>query len=163
MSREVTCYFRLNLKIGRTSVKPSWKHWIFTGKYHCLHTGVPYNRPYGWNRPNVKAQCSLFTFSPCYLFKSIRSMFSCYTRKMYISANHCVCIDVSPLLNASDNYIYWYSIVRGQHSHSIANHSMWVWFLQLYNTNTLTWHSWTLYKDCWILKQIGHIIMSLQY
>ena len=29
---EVTCNFRLYVKIGRTSVKPSWKHWISTSK-----------------------------------------------------------------------------------------------------------------------------------
>ena len=62
LSLEVTCDFRLYLKIGRTSVKPSWKHWIFTSNYRCLNTGgVPYNTVNGWNRPNVKAQCSLFT------------------------------------------------------------------------------------------------------
>jgi len=63
LSLEVTCNFRLNLNIGQTSVKPSWKHWIFTGKYSCLHTEVPYNRPYGWNRPNVEAQCWLLTYN----------------------------------------------------------------------------------------------------
>jgi len=61
-SLDVTCNFRLYLKLGRTSVKPSWKHWIFTSNNSCLHTGVPYNSAYSWNRPNVKAQCSLFTY-----------------------------------------------------------------------------------------------------
>ena len=58
MIREVTCNFRFYLKMGRTSVKPRWKHWIFTSNYRCLHTGVPYNTTYGWNRPIIKAQCS---------------------------------------------------------------------------------------------------------
>ena len=44
------------------SIEPSWKHWIFTSNYRCPHTGVPYNTVYGWNRPSVKAQCSLFTY-----------------------------------------------------------------------------------------------------
>ena len=42
LSLEVTCNFRLYLKIGWTSVKPSWKHRLFTSNYRCLHTGVPY-------------------------------------------------------------------------------------------------------------------------
>ena len=42
LSCEVTCTLRLYLKIGRTSVKPSWKHWIFTNNYHSLHTYVHY-------------------------------------------------------------------------------------------------------------------------
>jgi len=41
LSRRLTCNFRLYLKKGWTSI------------YHCLHTGVPYNTAYGWNRPNV--------------------------------------------------------------------------------------------------------------
>ena len=48
---------------SRGSVKPCWKHWLFTSNYGCLHTGVPYNTACGWNRPNVKAQCSLFTYT----------------------------------------------------------------------------------------------------
>jgi len=28
-----------------------------------------YNRPYGWNRPNGKAQCSLFTYTRVYLYQ----------------------------------------------------------------------------------------------
>ena len=28
-----------------------------------LHTRVPYNNAYGWNRPNIKAQSSLFTYN----------------------------------------------------------------------------------------------------
>ena len=59
MSLVVTCNFRLYLEIGQTSVKPSWKNWIFTSSYCCLHTCVPSNTDYVWNRPNVKAQCSL--------------------------------------------------------------------------------------------------------
>ena len=43
--------------------KPSWNHWIFMSNYSCLHTWVPYNTAYGWNRPNVNAQCSLFTYT----------------------------------------------------------------------------------------------------
>ena len=50
LSLEVTCIFRLYLKIGRTSVQPSWKHWIFTSNYRHLHTWVPYITAYGWNR-----------------------------------------------------------------------------------------------------------------
>ena len=56
LSRKVICNYRLYVKIGRTSVKPSWKHWTFRSNYRCLHTGVPYNIDYGWNRLNVKAQ-----------------------------------------------------------------------------------------------------------
>jgi len=66
LSREVTCNFRLNLNLGRTSVEQSWNHWIFTSKYRCLHTEVPYYRPYGWNRPKGKVQCSLFTYTHIY-------------------------------------------------------------------------------------------------
>jgi len=36
---------------------------MFTSNYRCLHTGVPYNTAYGWNRPNGKAQSSLFTYT----------------------------------------------------------------------------------------------------
>jgi len=36
---------------------------MFTSNYCCLHTGVPYNTAFGWNRPYVKAQCSLFTYN----------------------------------------------------------------------------------------------------
>ena len=36
---------------------------MFTSNYRYLHTGVPYNTAYGWNMPNVKAQCSPFTYS----------------------------------------------------------------------------------------------------
>jgi len=43
LSLEVTCNFKLYLRIGRTSVKPSWKIWIFMINYRCLHTGVPSN------------------------------------------------------------------------------------------------------------------------
>jgi len=68
LNLEVTCNYRLNLKMGQTSVKPSWKHRLFTSNYHCLHTGVPYKTAYGWNRPNVKAQCSLFTYTNCIHF-----------------------------------------------------------------------------------------------
>ena len=32
---------------------------MFTSNYRCLHTGVPYNTAYGWNRPKFKAQCWL--------------------------------------------------------------------------------------------------------
>jgi len=63
LSLEVTCNFRLHLKIGWTYVKPSWKHWIFKRNYHCLHTGIPYTTAYGWNRPMFNAQCSLFIYS----------------------------------------------------------------------------------------------------
>ena len=48
---------------GWTSVKTSWKHWISTSNYLCLHTGVPLNTDYGWIRPYVKAQCSMFTYN----------------------------------------------------------------------------------------------------
>jgi len=71
---EVTCNFRLYLyrlcsvlKLGRTSVTPSWNHWIFTSKCYCLHTGISYNTAYGWNRPTVKPQCSLLTYSIGYI------------------------------------------------------------------------------------------------
>ena len=37
LSREVKCKFRINLKIGRTSVKPRWTHRLFTSNYRCLH------------------------------------------------------------------------------------------------------------------------------
>ena len=63
LSREVTCHFRHYLKIGLTSIKPSWKHWTFTSNYRCLHTGVPYNAASGWIRQHGKAQCSLSTYS----------------------------------------------------------------------------------------------------
>ena len=63
MGLEVTCNFRLYLKKGPASVTQSWKHWIFTNNYGCLHIGVPYNTGFGWNRPNIKAQCSLFIYS----------------------------------------------------------------------------------------------------
>ena len=85
MIREVTCNFRLYLKMGRTSVKPRWKHLIFTSNYRCLHTGVPYNTTYGWNRPIIKAQCSCLPIpnshfsGPCYELKHVRSMFPCVT------------------------------------------------------------------------------------
>jgi len=75
LSREVTCNFRLYFKLGRTSVNPSWTNWIFTSNYRCPHTGVPYNTAYGWNRPNFKAQCSLFTYT-CAL---IQNQFICLT------------------------------------------------------------------------------------
>jgi len=53
LSLDVTCNFRLYLNIGRTSVNQSWKHRLFTSNYRCLHTGVPYNTVYGWNRPKM--------------------------------------------------------------------------------------------------------------
>ena len=63
-NHNVTCNMRLYLKIGPMSVKPRWKHWILTSNDCCLHTGVPYNTAYGWNRPNVNTvQCSLFTYT----------------------------------------------------------------------------------------------------
>ena len=40
LSRGVTCNLDYR-KIGRTSVKSSWKHWLSTSNYRCLHTGVP--------------------------------------------------------------------------------------------------------------------------
>ena len=67
LSLEVTCNFRLYFKKGQTSVKLSWKNWIITSNYHCLHTWVPSNNGYGWNMPNVKAQCSLFIYTTCYI------------------------------------------------------------------------------------------------
>ena len=60
LSREVTCNFTLNLKIGRTSVNQVESNEYSRSNYHCLDTEVPNNTVYGWNRPNVKAQCSLF-------------------------------------------------------------------------------------------------------
>ena len=51
------------LKIGHRSVKPGWKHWIFTSNYRFLHTWVPYNTAYGWHRPNAEVQFSLFTYT----------------------------------------------------------------------------------------------------
>ena len=63
LSHRVMCDFRLYLKLGRTNVKPSWKHWIFMSHYRCLHTEVPYNTTYNWNSINVKAHCSLFTYN----------------------------------------------------------------------------------------------------
>jgi len=62
LSREVTCKYSLYLKLWQTSVKLSWKHWLFTSKYRCLHRG-PFNTTYGWNRPSGNAQCSLFTYN----------------------------------------------------------------------------------------------------
>jgi len=38
LSREVTCHFRIYLKIGRPSVKPSWKHCILMRNY--THTST---------------------------------------------------------------------------------------------------------------------------
>jgi len=63
LSLEVTRYFRLYLKIGWTSVKPSRKHWILTRNNQCLHTWVPLITAYGWSLSDVKARCSLFTYS----------------------------------------------------------------------------------------------------
>jgi len=50
LSRVVTRNFRLY----QTSVKPCWKHGIFTSNYCCLHTWVPYNTAYGMPRLNAR-------------------------------------------------------------------------------------------------------------
>ena len=72
LSLEVTCSFRLYLKIGRSSVNTNWKHWLSTSNYHCLQTGVPYNTDYGWIGSNVKARCSLFTYNDlCVTFLTV--------------------------------------------------------------------------------------------
>jgi len=62
LSREVTCNFRLYLEI-ETSVKPHRKPWNSTSNYSCPQTKVPYTTAYGCDRPNVKTQCLLFTYS----------------------------------------------------------------------------------------------------
>ena len=65
LSLEVTCNVKLHLKIGRTSVKVlnRVESTVFSrSNYRCLHTGVPFNTAYGWNKSNVKAQWSLFTY-----------------------------------------------------------------------------------------------------
>ena len=67
MHEMFTCHYNkyinktTTLKQGEQVLKPELKalH-IFTSNYRCLHTGVPYNT--GWNKPHVKAQCSLFTY-----------------------------------------------------------------------------------------------------
>ena len=80
MSLQVTYKFRIFLKIGLTSVEPSWKHWLFTSNYRCLHTEVPYNTVHGWNRLNVKAQCSLFTYNWLFLLTTSARSYPTSTR-----------------------------------------------------------------------------------
>ena len=83
LSRELACKFRLYLEIGWTSVKPHWKHCIFASNYHCLHTGVPYNTVCGWNRLNVKAQCTLFTYKELLFLICIRVVHCVYFQNVY--------------------------------------------------------------------------------
>ena len=66
VNREVTCNFRLYLKKGRqvliqveSSDYSQATTLIYTQEY-------PISLPYDWNRPNVNAQCPLFTYTNRY-------------------------------------------------------------------------------------------------
>ena len=116
LSRAVTCNVRLYLKKGQASAKPCWKHQIFTSNYRCLHTWLPNNTAFGWDRQTVKAQCSLFTYTVyVFVFKptcSHESEMSCVKVTPVMAYKHvllliCYYLALQSLLRLPDIYYLW--------------------------------------------------------